>query len=501
MTPSILIRPCSILLLFCVALSVIACGRHRLGPDELERNQFFAEILERQDRRDLGDDDFFPKNLLHNRHPEVRQWCAIALGRIGSRKALPWLYESLRMGDAAVRSSSAFALGEIEDLDLLREQFLQPKPQSLSELTRALDDASLSVRMRVIEALGKIGGHAEVAAIAGRLADFQFSGTPDQIACVDLAITALTRLKDPISLPILERWARDKSADIRWRANNALIRLRDPNGLRLPFSDFHDGVTLRAADTDTLAPGMKTPWARIAAAYHRVSGNSDAAAKVALLKQLEPYLEEAEVQSTLLAALHDGERNARLVAAGLLRKSGNHDIPEDPGPTRPTASSLTYLMVTAARRDRTIAILDTTRGTIEIELFREDAPMTVSNFVSLANQGFYDGTSFMRAVPFFMVEGGDHPDGSEKRPDYSIRCEINMRPFERGSLGMANNGKDSGAARFFVTLAPQPQMDGEYTCFGLVTSGMEAAEHIIPGDRIRRIVIKEDVTMLDYRRF
>jgi cyclophilin family peptidyl-prolyl cis-trans isomerase len=280
----------------------------------------------------------------------------------------------------------------------------------------------------------------------------------------------------------------------------ALTRLNDPAGHAL-IESFDGSIPRAAAIAHKPDPGMGVPWVPIIQAYRRISGGDDARTKVALLKNLDPHLAEAEVQSALLGALHDGDRNVRLVAAGLLRKSGNRDIGEDPGPARTTASSLTYLIVTAARRDRTTAIVETTRGTIEIELFREEAPMTVSNFVSLAKQGFYDGTNFMRVIPFSMVQGGDYADGREKRPDYTLRCEINMRPFERGSIGMANAGKDTGAARFFFTLAPQPLLDGKYTCFGRVTSGMQAAERIVPGDRIRHIEIKEDVTMLDYRRF
>ena len=89
----------------------------------------------------------------------------------------------------------------------------------------------------------------------------------------------------------------------------------------------------------------------------------------------------------------------------------------------------------------------------------------------------------------------------EKRPAASIGCEINLRPFERGSIGMAHAGKDTGAARFFISLERQPDLDGKYTCFGRVTSGLPAAERITAEDLIRRIGIREDVTMLDYRRF
>ncbi len=107
----------------------------------------------------------------------------------------------------------------------------------------------------------------------------------------------------------------------------------------------------------------------------------------------------------------------------------------------------------------------------------------------------------MRVVPFFVVQGGDPRNDQEGGPGYSIRCEINMRPFERGSLGMALAGKDTGGSQFFITLAPQPHLDGGYTCFGRVISGMTAVDRLAAGDRIRKIRVQDDVTVLDSRRF
>jgi cyclophilin family peptidyl-prolyl cis-trans isomerase len=82
----------------------------------------------------------------------------------------------------------------------------------------------------------------------------------------------------------------------------------------------------------------------------------------------------------------------------------------------------------------------------------------------------------MRVVPYFVIQGGDPRNDQECGPGYTIRCEINMRPFERGSLGMALSGKDTGGSQFFITLSPQPHLDGGYTCFGHVISGMPAVE-------------------------
>jgi cyclophilin family peptidyl-prolyl cis-trans isomerase len=139
-----------------------------------------------------------------------------------------------------------------------------------------------------------------------------------------------------------------------------------------------------------------------------------------------------------------------------------------------------------------IAIIHTPKGAIRIELFASDAPMTVYNFIELARRGFYDGLSFMRVVPNFVIQGGDPRDDMNGGPGYQIRCEINLRQFEAGSVGMALSGKDTGGSQFFITLWPQPHLDGGYTLFGQVVGGMEVLSRIARGDRIYRVQIIGD---------
>lgn len=140
-----------------------------------------------------------------------------------------------------------------------------------------------------------------------------------------------------------------------------------------------------------------------------------------------------------------------------------------------------------------IAVIHTPKGTIRLELFASDAPMTVYNFIELARRGFYDGLSFMRVVPNFVIQGGDPRNDMNGGPGYQIRCEINLRQFETGSVGMALSGKDTGGSQFFITLWPQPHLDGGYTLFGQVIGGMEVVSRIARGDRIDRVEIIGDL--------
>lgn len=139
------------------------------------------------------------------------------------------------------------------------------------------------------------------------------------------------------------------------------------------------------------------------------------------------------------------------------------------------------------------AILHTKKGKITIELFAADAPMTVDNFMQLAKSGYFDGLTFMRVVPNFVIQGGDPRNDMNGGPGYQIRDEINLKPYLSGTVGMALSGKDTGGSQFFITHSPQPHLDGGYTVFGQVVDGMDAVMRVARGERIERVEITEGV--------
>jgi cyclophilin family peptidyl-prolyl cis-trans isomerase len=130
-------------------------------------------------------------------------------------------------------------------------------------------------------------------------------------------------------------------------------------------------------------------------------------------------------------------------------------------------------------------------GVIEIEFYPEVAPKTVDNFVKLANKGFYNGLTFHRVEPGFVVQGGD-PDGNGMGgPGYTIKAEFSDRPHERGTLAMARSSDpDSAGSQFYICLAPAPFLDGKYTVFGKVTKGMDVVDKIRVGDKMKTVAIK-----------
>ena len=140
------------------------------------------------------------------------------------------------------------------------------------------------------------------------------------------------------------------------------------------------------------------------------------------------------------------------------------------------------------------AFIETDKGVVELELAVLDAPLTVGNFVSLARKGFFNGIAIHRVVPDFVVQDGDPRGDGEGGPGYTIRDEINERPYLRGTVGMALDWEDTGGSQFFITHSPQPHLDGRYTVFGSVVNGMDVVDRLSPGDVVRRVRIWDGVT-------
>jgi cyclophilin family peptidyl-prolyl cis-trans isomerase len=136
---------------------------------------------------------------------------------------------------------------------------------------------------------------------------------------------------------------------------------------------------------------------------------------------------------------------------------------------------------------RITATIVTARGPIQLELFGVDAPITVWNFLTLARSGYYRNTRFHRVVPNFVAQDGDPRDDGNGGPGYAIRDEMNRHRYERGAVGMALSGPDTGGSQYFITHSPQPHLDGHYTVFGRVLRGYAALDRIVQGDLITRI--------------
>ncbi|SFF62644.1 peptidyl-prolyl cis-trans isomerase B (cyclophilin B) [Halobacillus alkaliphilus] len=128
-----------------------------------------------------------------------------------------------------------------------------------------------------------------------------------------------------------------------------------------------------------------------------------------------------------------------------------------------------------------------------VELYDEAAPGTVENFEKLANSEFYDGLTFHRVIPDFVIQGGDPNGNGTGGPGYTIKCETEGNPHKhkRGSLSMAHAGKDTGGSQFFVCHSPQPHLDGRHTVFGQVIEGVDTVDRVRPGDVMYKVRVED----------
>jgi cyclophilin family peptidyl-prolyl cis-trans isomerase len=234
----------------------------------------------------------------------------------------------------------------------------------------------------------------------------------------------------------------------------------------------------------------------LVAAWRRGLGDGDGEleARIAALLALAAQKDDAARAGLSEAARRDPSRAVRARAAALLREAGGEAV--DPGPELIFRAPLDYRAAMAPYDPRAgvplytpRAFLKTRHGTIEIHLDVVEAPLTTAAFLSLARRGFYDGLRFHRVEPGFVVQGGSPRGDGNGGPGYALRCEITPRAYGRGAVGMALSGKDTGGSQFFITLSPQPHLDGGYTLFGQVVAGMELVDRIRPGDVIEGVTV------------
>ena len=227
----------------------------------------------------------------------------------------------------------------------------------------------------------------------------------------------------------------------------------------------------------------------LAEAYRAALPDASYLARAAVLPALAAYGLPA-ARDTLTAALDDPDWAVRVVASDLLvdLAPGDRDyaLAIRPAPGRDTDFAAADLVAPSVSPH---VYIETNRGTIEVELAVLDAPLTADNFMRLARQGFFDGLSFHRVVPNYVVQGGDPRHDSEGGPGYTLRDELNEIPYLRGTVGMALDWRDTGGSQFFITHSPQPHLDGRYTAFGRVVVGMEVVDALLPGDRIQQVLV------------
>ena len=275
----------------------------------------------------------------------------------------------------------------------------------------------------------------------------------------------------------------------------------------------HNDVVIRATVAELLGeqPTSKENVESLKAAFTKslVADKDYNDAQLAILSALVK-LDKNEAVSSLRLALDAPDFLVRRQAANLIRQNElQKDFPNldnQFGTVKPynpkTKTKLGQILNTnadyirAVSRKNAKAILTTEKGTFTIEFLPEDAPLTVDNFIKLAKSGYFNGVSIHRVVPNFVMQDGDPRGDGNGGPGWEIRDEMNTVPYERGAVGMALSGKDTGGSQWFVTHSPQPHLDGGYTVFGRVSEAdMKIVDNLVRGDKILNIKIIENFSV------
>jgi len=406
-----------------------------------------------------------------------------ALGRIGDPAAAEPLMRIIRETgtNPVVRLEAVAAIGGIR------------APGVADTLTDLLSDPAPAVRASALRSLAAFDSENFVIILSGL--------DPDPIWSVRAALASvLANLAPDIGLPRLRAMLNDADQRVVPAVLAALVKLKAPNvdAMVIDRLKAEDPAVRKAAAE---AIGQLKPAAGVEAlaeAYRNGQRDPDYPARAAALAALAQY-GAAAATPVLKTALADKDWAVRVRAARLLTQLDPAAGREAESQIRPAPTTLpaeTYASPRLVTPDvSTQVYIDTDRGSIQVELAVVDAPLTVENFITLAKKGFFNGLNVHRVVPNFVIQDGDPRGDGEGGPGYTIRDELNERPYLRGTVGMALDWADSGGSQWFITHSPQPHLDAKYTVFGRVVSGMEVVDQIQQSDVIRRVRVWDGQTM------
>ena len=443
--------------------------------------------------------------------PRSRALAARGLGALKDASAVELLQPLARDADETVALQALRALAAIGDgrgtgtagallaspSDVVRREALRalallpPDPSLRARLVGLVAERDPWIRAAALGALARTDPADFALVLSG--------SDPDPVWWVRAALaSALGATGDEMSVGVLHAMLRDEDPRVLPAVLEALARARGKDALDTLLRHLeHEDLGVRVAAAEGIAslgvasasPALLSAWRR-----GKDDGPGELEARIAAVKALAAQEDDAASAGLAEVARDDPSRAVRARAALALRDRGTPE--PDPGPETVRRPDLDYREAMAPYAPRAgvglytpRAFLRTRHGSIEIHLDVVEAPLTTASFVDLARAGFYDGLVFHRVEPGFVVQGGCPRGDGNGGPGYALRCEITRRPYGRGAVGMALSGKDTGGSQFFITLAPQPHLDGGFTLFGQVVAGMEAVDRIRPGDVLERVEV------------
>jgi cyclophilin family peptidyl-prolyl cis-trans isomerase/HEAT repeat protein len=412
-------------------------------------------------------------------HPAVVLQAVRGLAAVGDATVIPVLVKIVadRTVDPNLRLEAAGSIGALAT------------PNTSELLIELLGEPVPGIRAAALRALARVDPDVFIATLAGL--------EPDQNWTVRAAeAAALGTLPAERSQTRLMTLLEDKDQRVVPAAIEGLAASKPPGLEKLLIEKLQaDDFAVRAAAATALGELKSTAAVpALLEAYKIATVDVTYGAREAILTAVN-LIEPATGRQMLQQALMDKDWALRMRAATLLRQQGVTDVDAS---MRPAPSDIVVgdkrVLASLTPQYSPHAYIDTDKGTIEVELAILEAPLTVENFVTLARKGYFNGLTIHRVVPDFVVQDGDPRGDGEGGPGFTIRDEINERPYLRGTVGMALAGKDTGGSQFFITHSPQPHLDARYTVFGHVVNGMDVVDRIAVGDIVRGVRIWDGVT-------
>ncbi|MFN7971860.1 MAG: peptidylprolyl isomerase [Acidobacteriota bacterium] len=457
-----------------------------------ERRDHLDQLL----RAAEGLDDDFAKSLL-----------ARSLGRfpeVAHQRREDMLHKLLASPGAGTRIEALRAVGELGRAN-------GGIAGAWPEVVTALSDANPNVAVTAIETLGAVGGPGAIKILQDTLA----RGTPRRRALALQGLLAmgaateekLMALADDPELQVRMMLATSLGSDGVSAGGDVLRKLAACNDARVAAAALSSIATRGLPGAaELLASGLAAEDFVVRGTAADEIGKRDDAKSFAeklracwktsvadvpndaRLSLLDAFA-KAEMKPELESALADKDWLVRTKAAMLCEKADGKKRGVKPLEVMPGGKGAALKLYQDAldpKNPKSVTVR-TDRGEVEIELFWDDAPLTCWNFLTLARKGFYDGIAYHRVVPDFVVQGGCPRGDGNGGPGWQIRCEINRRRYDKGMVGMALSGKDTGGSQYFFTLTRTPHLDGGYTIFGRVTRGMDVVERIEQGDKCQKM--------------
>lgn len=505
-------------------------GYPKGGPTEAVRLGLYALVR-------LGSYDQIAAAVLDGKGRPISRWwpIAYALQRVQDPRASAALLSLVPgTGQATTRAFAVRGLGLLKErkaVDLLlpmvaadrepvsvRVQAIRAlaaigDPRAGAPIVKLLStpNVSTNLRLEAIAALGQFETNTRLpmlldlvsdrspairAAAFGTLATVdqdQFVATlsgldPDTHWNVRASLaTAFGTLPTERAVKLLEPMLKDSDQRVVPAVLSALVAAKVPSaGAALLKSLTADDFVIRQAAAVGLGIVKPDGAAQALGTAFGDQRDSTYVARAAMLASLVE-VDKAAARGVLERALDDREWAVRVRAAELLRTldPSSQAAPKRPAPASPISLASVEALIQPPFSP--MAYIDTERGMLQVQLAVLDAPHTVASFIELTRKGFFNGAAIHRVVPDFVMQDGDPRGDGEGGPGYTIRDEINDRPYLRGAVGMALDWEDTGGSQFFITHSPQPHLDGRYTVFGEVVQGMEIVDRLSRWDIVRSV--------------